>query len=118
MNPGIEAARRLSYLGYRFTVNGDNIKARYEGPGDPDPAQVRPLVALVKKYKVEVIGYLAPKPKGVPEKILSCSECPWCRDNPWTHYPELPAWCGWHMDHLVEDNPSCIGFRRGEDTPS
>ena len=26
MNPGIEAARRLSYLGYRFTVNGDNIK--------------------------------------------------------------------------------------------
>jgi hypothetical protein len=42
MNPGIKAARRLSHLGYRFTVNGDTIKARYEAPGEPDPSQVKP----------------------------------------------------------------------------
>jgi hypothetical protein len=53
----------------------------------------------------------------LPERILSCSECPWCQLNHWTHYPELPFWCGWHMDHLIEDNPSCIGFRRGEIIP-
>jgi hypothetical protein len=44
MNPGIDATLRLAHLGYRFTVNGEAIKARYEGPGDPDPAQVRPPV--------------------------------------------------------------------------
>jgi hypothetical protein len=42
MNPGIDATLRLAHLGYRFTVNGEAIKARYEGPGDPDPAQVPP----------------------------------------------------------------------------
>jgi hypothetical protein len=39
-------------------VNGENIKARYEALGDPDPAQVRPLLALVKEYKPEVLAYL------------------------------------------------------------
>ena len=48
------------------------------------------------------------------ERILSCGECPWYAENPWTHYPELPAWCDWHFDHLEADNPACIGYRRGE----
>jgi len=71
-SPGIEAARKLAHLGYRFTVTGESIKARYEGPGDPDPAQVRPLLALVKKYKTQVISYLAPKPQ---ERVLTCYDC-------------------------------------------
>lgn len=48
------------------------------------------------------------------ERILLCSECPWHRENPWTHYPELPAWCAYHFDHLAADNPTCIGYRKGE----
>jgi hypothetical protein len=52
--------------------------------------------------------------KTAPECILTCSECPWHRANPWTHYPELPSWCDWHFDHLLADNPACIGYRRGE----
>ena len=43
MNPGIEATLKLVHMGYRFTVNGEAIKARYEGPGDPVPSQVRPF---------------------------------------------------------------------------
>jgi hypothetical protein len=39
---GIEAVCKLAHLGYRFTVNGESIKAKYEGPGEPDPAQVAP----------------------------------------------------------------------------
>lgn len=54
------------------------------------------------------------KPLPPPEKILSCQDCPWHRENPWTHYPELPAWCDWHFDHLAADNPACISYRRGE----
>jgi hypothetical protein len=72
-NPGIEATRRLSHMGYRFMVNGETIKARYEGPGDPDPSQVRPLLGLVKEHKPEVLAYLSrPTP---PERVLTCYEC-------------------------------------------
>jgi hypothetical protein len=71
-NPGIEATQKLSFLGYRFTVNGETIKAKYEGPGEPDPAQVRPLLALVKEHKPEVLAFLSPAP---PEHILTCGEC-------------------------------------------
>jgi hypothetical protein len=57
------------------------------------------------------------KPLPPSERIRSCTECPWHRENPWTHYPELPAWCawcGWHFDHLAADNPACIGYRKGQ----
>ncbi|MBU4232344.1 MAG: hypothetical protein KKD99_10075 [Proteobacteria bacterium] len=33
----IVAVRKLAGMGYRFTVNGETIKAKYEGPGKPDP---------------------------------------------------------------------------------
>jgi hypothetical protein len=113
-NPGIEAVRKLAHLGYRFTVNGETIKARHEGPGEPDPAQVRPLLEVMKVYKSEVLNYLVQKPQLPPERILTCSECPWHQTNPWTHYPDLPAWCDWHFDHLAADSPACIGYRRGD----
>ncbi len=56
-----------------------------------------------------------PRTKSVlpPEKILTCSDCPWHRANPWMHFPELPAWCDWHFDHLAADNPACIGYLPG-----
>jgi hypothetical protein len=57
-NPGIEAVRQLAHLGYRFTVNGDTIKARYEGQGDPDPAKVKPLLELMKAHKSDVRYFL------------------------------------------------------------
>jgi hypothetical protein len=71
-NPGVEAVRKLAHMGYRFTVNGENIKARYEAPGDPDPAQIRPLLALVKANKPEVLNYLSQKPEA-PTALEKCS---------------------------------------------
>ena len=72
-NRGIEATRKLAHIGYRFSVNGEAIKDRYEGQGDPDPSQVRPLLAMVKEHKPEVLAYLIrPIP---PERILNCSDC-------------------------------------------
>lgn len=73
-NPVIAAMRKLAHMGYRFTVNGEIIKAKYEAPGKPDPAEVRHLLALVKEYKEEAISYLARKPQA-PERILTCFEC-------------------------------------------
>jgi hypothetical protein len=73
-NPGIEALRKLVHLGYRFTVTGETIKAKYDGSGQPDPGQVRPLLSLVKAHKLEAIDYLVRKPQA-PERILTCFEC-------------------------------------------
>jgi hypothetical protein len=49
-----------------------------------------------------------------PERILSCSECPWYQLNLWTHQQELGAWCWWHVDGILADNPACISYWRGE----
>ena len=85
MNPGIEAARKLTYLGYRFTVNGETIKAKFDGQGEPDPDQVRPLLQTVKAHKPEVIDFLksyCPKCGGVVtcpdyEGRPLCLMCDW-----------------------------------------
>ena len=59
MNPeAIGAVRKLAHLGYRFTVNGETIKAKYHGPGKPDPDTVRPLLETVKANKPEAIYFL------------------------------------------------------------
>jgi hypothetical protein len=66
-NPGIEAARRLAHIGYRFMVNGETIKARYEGQGDPDPVAVSPLLDLVRQHKEEVRAFLS--------RPQTCADC-------------------------------------------
>jgi hypothetical protein len=43
-----------------------------------------------------------------------CVECPWCQDNPWTHYPEFPRWCSWHFDYLAADSQQCLEWRKRE----
>jgi hypothetical protein len=84
-SPGIEAVRTLAKIGYRFTVNGDTIKAKYHGQGKPDPAQVRPLLETVKTHKPEAIYFLrsyCPKCGGVAtcpdyEGRPLCLACDW-----------------------------------------
>ncbi len=48
----------VAHLGYRFTVNGESIKGRYEGQGNPDPSQVRPLLDLARQHKEDVRFFL------------------------------------------------------------
>jgi hypothetical protein len=80
MNPGIEAARRLAHLGYRFTVEGEKILAEYQGPGKPDPAQVRPLLDLLRAHKDEVREFLrcyCPRCGGIVFVGNDCFLCDW-----------------------------------------
>jgi hypothetical protein len=85
MNPGIEAVRKLAHLGYRFTLNGEIIKAKYHGPGEPDPDTVRPLLEVVKAHKPEALYFLksyCPKCGGVAscpdyEGRPLCLACDW-----------------------------------------
>jgi hypothetical protein len=81
----IDAVRMLAKVGYRFTVNGETIKVKYHGPGEPDPDTVRPLLETVKAHKPEAIYFLksycprcggccfAPDYEGQP----LCMACDW-----------------------------------------
>ena len=94
-NPGIEATRQLAHMGYRFIVNREKITAKYEGPGEPDPAQVRPLLDLVRKNKEAVRYFLrsfCPRCGGVAfcpdyEGRPLCLSCEW--DELVRLYPDM-----------------------------
>jgi hypothetical protein len=70
---GLIAVQKLSALGYRFQVEGDSLRYEWQGYGKPDPSQVRPLLALVKEHKPEVLAHLS-RPI-LSERILTCHEC-------------------------------------------
>ncbi|MBM4284358.1 MAG: hypothetical protein FJ128_03785 [Deltaproteobacteria bacterium] len=76
----IQVLQELRRIGYRFEVSGDRVRYHYTGPGDPDPAQVAPLLALLREHRDEVRHYLcqtggeaAPAPP--PERLLTCHDC-------------------------------------------
>jgi hypothetical protein len=75
MNPGIDAVCELAHLGYRFTLNGEKIKATFHGPGKPNSSQVRPLLESVRAHKAEVLQHLAQKTQAFPDRAITCFEC-------------------------------------------
>jgi ribosomal protein S27AE len=80
MNPGIEAVRMLAKIGYRFTVNGGIIRAKYEGQDPLDDAEVRPLFSVVKEHKSVVVFFLksfCPRCGGVCFIDALCLACDW-----------------------------------------
>jgi hypothetical protein len=67
------AVQRLRAMGYRFQVDGEALCYEWRGNGKPDPTQVKPLLALVKEHKAEVLAYLS---RLVPtERVLTCYDC-------------------------------------------
>lgn len=58
MKPG-EAVMKLTALGYRFEVGRGKVRWRWDGPGNPDPRKVRPLLEVVKNSIDEVQDFLS-----------------------------------------------------------
>lgn len=54
MNPLIS----IQAAGYSATLEGDNIRLRFVGEGEPDAATVRPLLDELRAWKSEAITYL------------------------------------------------------------
>jgi hypothetical protein len=57
MRPG-EAVIELSRIGFRFRLDGEAVKVRFEGEQAPDPAMVSPLLSLVRQRKEDVRFFL------------------------------------------------------------
>jgi hypothetical protein len=95
-NPGVEAVRKLANLGYRFTLNGENIKVKYQGPDKPDPEMdtVRALWETVKAHRAEVIYFLK----------SYCPRCGGCCFVPDSDGRPLCLACDWEV--LVELYPN------------
>ena len=58
LNPGVEAIKKLSYLGWRYNISGNTLKFGYRGQGEPDLDLVRPLLDLVREHKKDVLHFL------------------------------------------------------------
>jgi hypothetical protein len=54
----VNALARLEALGYSFSVEGENIRFRYEGKRVPDPEQVTPLLEVLRQQKSEALRFL------------------------------------------------------------
>jgi len=57
MNPG-DAVMELTRHGFRFRLDGEAVKVRFEGERTPDPETVSPLLDLVRQHKDDVRHFL------------------------------------------------------------
>jgi hypothetical protein len=79
MNPG-DAVMKLTRHGFRFRLDGEAVKVRYEGEQKPDPETVTPLLDLVHQHKDEVRYFLrsyCPRCGGVCFIGSLCMVCDW-----------------------------------------
>jgi hypothetical protein len=98
MRPG-DAVMELSRIGFRFRLDGEAVKVRFEGEQPPVPAAVSPLLDLVRQHKEDVRHFLkchCPRCGGV-------ASCPDYEGRP------LCLACDWPV--LVELYPGMAGVK-------
>jgi hypothetical protein len=92
MTPG-EAVMELTRLGFRFRLEGEAVKVRFEGEHTPDPEAVSPLLDIVRRHKADVHFFLK----------CYCPRCGCCCFAP--HYEGRPLCMGCDWATLVELYP-------------
>jgi hypothetical protein len=90
---------RLTKLGFRFRLDGEEIKVRFEGSQITGSVQMRDLLEVVKTHKDEVREFLrcyCPKCGGIVFVGFECFICEW--QPKWAHAqvptPEDGHTCG------------------------
>ena len=53
-----EAVSKLTSIGYRILVEGEDLVLKWGQEGKPSHPEIRPLLQVLKKHKAEVLGYL------------------------------------------------------------
>ena len=92
MRPG-DAVMELTRHGFRFRLDGEAVKVRFEGEQPPDPAKVSPLLDLVRQHKDDVRHFLK----------CYCPICGGCCFAPDYEGRPLCLTCDW--EQLVEMYP-------------
>jgi hypothetical protein len=80
-----EAVMKLASMGYHFELVAGKVRYEWQGPGDPDPGQVSPLLDLMRQHKEDVRFFLqchCPRCGGVAtcpdyEGKPLCLACDW-----------------------------------------
>lgn len=104
--------RSLTDMKIELVILGDEILVRRAASTPLNPECVKPFLKALRQHKTAAIAYLRQIQTRL-QNLPSCNSCPWCLDNPWIHYHDLPKWCGWWWDHLLADNPQCRDRREG-----
>ncbi len=86
MRPG-DAVMELTRHGFRFRLDGEAVKVRYDGPGKPDPGKVAPLLEVARQHKDEVRYFL----RSYCPKCGGCAFCPDYEGRP------LCLACDWNL---------------------
>ena len=92
MRPG-EAVMKLTRIGFRFRLDGEVVKVRFDREQTPDQAAVSPLLALVRQHKDDVRHFLK----------SYCPRCGGCCFAPDYEGRPLCMACDWGL--LVELYP-------------
>ena len=98
MRPG-EAVMELSRLGFKFRLDGEAVKVRFEGEHPPDSAKVRVLLDLVRQHRGEVRYFLK----------CYCPRCGGCCFVPDYEGQTLCLACDWPT--LVKLYPAMTGVK-------
>lgn len=76
----MNAVTALRGLGYTVEADGENVKLRYAGAGQPSPAAVTPLLAELKAGKAEALAFLAAEGRegasGIPPNNTATAQLP------------------------------------------
>jgi hypothetical protein len=68
-----EAVMKLVSMGYHFELVGEKVRYDWQGPGEPDPDTVRPLLDLVRQNKDAALYFLR-------SYCLMCGGVAFCQD--------------------------------------
>ena len=63
---------RLQAAGYQVQLEGEEIICRWQGPGKPDAAKVRPLLEELRQHKGEALQWL----KTAQDLLAAASDWP------------------------------------------
>ena len=102
MRPG-EAVLELSRIGFRFRLDGEAVKVRFEGKQVPDPAAVSPLLDLVRQHKEEVRAFLSR-----PQTCADCGHFQHSYPNPMQGWGE----CNFSGKWGYGLRPACVALVR------
>jgi hypothetical protein len=99
MRPG-DAVMELTRMGFRFRLDGEAVKVKFEGEQSPDPAAVSPLLDLLRQHKEDVRYFL----KSYCPRCGGVATCPDYEGRP------LCLACDWGK--LVQLYPAMAGVNR------